>query len=384
MRYSYCLKNGRIIDPACGIDRIGDIYIKNSRIAEPPAGQEVIVQETVDASACLVLPGLIDFHTHLNHRHSDYGLQPDAATFPHAVTSAVEPGSAGSANFEGFYRDVVCASNTTIKSFVNVTALGIATAMHTESLDPATYDLPRLEYLFERYPEQLLGLKLRFGKMATGSLGLEPLRRGAEMARHLDTSLYLHVAAPEYSYDEILSHFAPGDYLGHCFQDKGGPHSILDENGKIRTSAREARERGVIFDAAFGRRNLCSFKIMRQAILEGFPPDIISTDTVAATIFGPEVFGLPYVMSVFLAAGMPLADIVSAVTQIPARHMRMEGQIGTLAPGALADVAILHIREKPMTFTGYSGDTLSGDKLFVPQMAFKAGRVVFRQIDFTF
>jgi predicted amidohydrolase len=192
------------------------------------------------------------------------------------------------------------------------------------------------------------------------------------------------VAAPEYSYDDILAHFAPGDYLGHCFQDRGSPHTLLNENGKIRASVWQARAAGVIFDAAFGRRNLCNFKIMRQAMFEGFPPDIISTDTVAGTIFGPEVYGLTFVMSVFLAAGMPLADVVRAVTQTPAKHMRMEGQIGTLAPTALADVAILRIREKPMTFSDHSGDTLSGDKLFVPQMAFKAGRVVFRQIDFTF
>jgi dihydroorotase len=62
----------------------------------------------------------------------------------------------------------------------------------------------------------------------------------------------------------------------------------------------------------------------------------------------------------------------------------MEGRIGTLAPGALADVAILKIRDKPMTFADQFGNIYPGDELLLPMATFKAGRCAFMRIDFSF
>ena len=33
MEYDYVIKNGRVIDPAAGVDGIADIYVYNNRIA---------------------------------------------------------------------------------------------------------------------------------------------------------------------------------------------------------------------------------------------------------------------------------------------------------------------------------------------------------------
>lgn len=379
--YSYHIKNGRVIDPARGTDRVEDVYIKGSRIADAPE-DGCGVKQVIDAKGCLVLPGLIDFHTHLNRGHSDFGIHPDLMTMPNGITSAVDAGSAGSANFEGFYRDVVCSSELTIKSFVNISPVGVITERHVEEPDPAYYDIPRLGYLFERYPQEILGLKVRIGKNFSKQFGLATLKKTKELAKDLGTVMCVHAVEPESPYDEILSNFGEGDILCHCFQGKG-EYNILDINGKVASYVREARERGVIFDAAAGRANY-RFEVIQRALADGFLPDIISTDVVAETIYDPRVFNLLYTMSAYIAMGMPFAEIIRAVTATPARLMNMEGIIGTLQPGALADVAILKIREQPFTFADPFGTRIPATQLLVPQMTIKAGRTAYMGIDFAF
>jgi dihydroorotase len=382
MKCSYKITNGRVIDPASGTDAVKDIYIRNSRIADISADQNPEVGEVIDATDCLVVPGLIDFHTHLNRGNSDFGIHPDLMTLPNGITSAVDAGSAGSANFEGFYKNVVCGADITIKSFIHVSPIGVMTERHTESPDPAHYDPDRLEYMFERYPEQLLGLKVRIGRDFSRQFGLEPLLAAKKLATRIGTALCVHAVHPESPYDAILSHFTKGDVLCHCFQVKG-PYSILDANGKVGVAAREARSRGVIFDAASGRANY-SFAVARSAIQDGFLPDVISTDVVTYSMYTRKVFTLLWIMSAYLALGMSLHEVLRAVTQNPARLMGLEGKIGTLAPGSLADIAILKIRRQPMTFNDPFGNHIPGDQLLSPMATFKAGRCVFMRIEFAF
>lgn len=53
------IKNGRVIDPANGVDEIRDIFIEAGKIVESAGG------EVIDATGKLVVPGLIDMHVHL-------------------------------------------------------------------------------------------------------------------------------------------------------------------------------------------------------------------------------------------------------------------------------------------------------------------------------
>ena len=139
----------------------------------------------------------------------------------------------------------------------------------------------------------------------------------------------------------------------------------------------------MIFDSAAGRANY-NFKIAQAAINDGFPPDVISTDVVTFSIYRRKVFCLLYTMSAYLGLGMPLMEVVKACTATPAKLMNLENSIGTLSLGALADVAIVRIRERPITFNDQFGNSVVGDKLLCPQMTIKAGRIAFRQIDFYF
>lgn len=62
---NYIIKNGRVIDPANGIDGSFDILISEGKIAKVGKGLNQPGAEIIDASGNIVAPGFIDMHTHL-------------------------------------------------------------------------------------------------------------------------------------------------------------------------------------------------------------------------------------------------------------------------------------------------------------------------------
>ena len=65
------LKNGRIIDPVNGLDRIADLLVVNGTIAS----SETTVPDNatvLDVSGCWIVPGLIDMHVHLREPGEEY------------------------------------------------------------------------------------------------------------------------------------------------------------------------------------------------------------------------------------------------------------------------------------------------------------------------
>ena len=239
-----------------------------------------------------------------------------------------------------------------------------------------------MEYLFELYRDYVLGFKVRIGRAFSKELNLIPLKAAVELGERFDYPICCHITNPESSYDEMMPLLRKGDILCHYTQ-KQGEHSILEEDGTLRSSVKEARDRGVIFDYAAGRRNH-SLAVLKAALEQGFGPDVISTDVVTHSIYRRSVFALPYTMSELLAAGLPLKNVIKAVTETPAKLMHLEDRIGTLKPGALADIAIMDLMEKPMLLRYQVGNEMNADRLFVPMMTFKAGRIAYRRIDYTF
>jgi predicted amidohydrolase len=378
MKYDYWIRGGKVIDPARETEKTEDVLICNGKIM-PPSDCAVEADEVVEASGCLVTPGLTDFHTHLAANVTDFGLSPDLFELPNGVTAAVDAGTVGWANFPAHYRYVVAGSSLTIRTFLNISSNGIPEEPYNEITDPARINEAKIRDTFERYSEQLLGLKVRVGKLVSEVFGLKPLAAAVELGKKLGVPVVAHVVHPEEPYREVFKILRPGDILCHCFQGKG-PYTLIGKNGKVLDAAKEARARGVLFDHAAGRANY-SFGVAQKAIDDGFYPDIISTDAVAGSAYRRKVFSLPYTVSAYLAMGMPLLEAIRRCTQNAARLMKLEGY-GTLAPGAAADVAIFKFQEQNILFQDQLGNSVSGKGLLVPLMTIKAGQIVYRNITF--
>lgn len=375
------IAGARLVDPVQGLDSVGHLIVRRGKIVSLDPGDVQPGDERIDAPGCLVIPGLIDFHAHLAHWLTDTGVHPDLMCLPNGITAAVDAGSAGTAGAEGFIRHTIANAETTIKLFLNVSAVGVATEQYNENPDPDLFDRDAMFRLCEQYPEHILGLKIRLGRGFSDGLGVRSLDAAKRIAGELGKPLCVHYTNGDFPCAEVLNRLEKNDIFCHCFQGRGA--TVIDAAGRVDEAVRAARRRGVVFDAAMGRINY-DLDIIASALAQGFPPDIISTDVVATSVYGHKLFHLLYTMSLFLNLGMPLADVVRAAACVPAAHMGLEGRIGTLRPGAVADVAILWIREREMTLSDQFGHSIRADRLLVPLATIKRGRMVYKRVDFEF
>ncbi|MDO4634820.1 MAG: dihydroorotase [Streptococcus sp.] len=58
------IKNGRVIDPKSKVDQIADILVDQGRIIKIASEVNDVDADIIDASGCVVAPGLVDIHVH--------------------------------------------------------------------------------------------------------------------------------------------------------------------------------------------------------------------------------------------------------------------------------------------------------------------------------
>lgn len=64
-RGAILIKNGRVINPASRTDKVLDIYIESGEISKIGKNLKISSTKIIDAKGKIVVPGLIDMHTHL-------------------------------------------------------------------------------------------------------------------------------------------------------------------------------------------------------------------------------------------------------------------------------------------------------------------------------
>ena len=342
----------------------------------------------VDAEGNYVVPGIIDEHAHLNLYGTIIGANADTVCIPNGITTACDGGTCGASNFEQFYMSNIIRYESTVYSYLNVSTFGNKSlCKHEEDHDPADFREDLIDSLFEKYPQVLRGLKVRMCKETLGDHGISPLHAGIEMSEHLKAKGYHCPVAIHYddlpenvTVKELFGTMRKDDVIAHVFQTKA--ETIFDENGKIKDCVWDAKKRGVYMDDCHGRVHW-SYPNLQNAFSQSFYPDIISSDLVRVSEYTRPGFSLLYAMSVNSAAGMPTEKILQSVTYTPAKSLGIEEKAGVIREGAPADVAILDIRDvKDKTFTDNYGNSISGNKLFVPLMTVKGGRTAYRQIFF--
>jgi dihydroorotase len=367
------LKGGRIIDPANGRDAIADIGFGAGKVVAVGAGLPLQGSEIIDARGLIVVPGLIDLHTHVYWGGTSLGVDAALVAQRSGTTTFVDAGSAGPGNFHGFRRHVIEPSALRILPYLNVSFPGIfafsATVMVGEASDLRLIDPRECVRVINANRDLIVGVKVRIGRGAGGNSGVAPLDMALEIAEEVGLPVMAHLDHPPPSRLEVLSRLRRGDVITHCFRPF--PNAPVHADGRIREAVHEARRRGVIFDIGHGGGSF-GFRTAEHMLEAGFLPDVISSDVHALSINGPA-FDQLVTMAKFLALGVELGAVIRAGTAAPAAALG-RADLGHLAVGAVGDATLLELVEGEYDFRDVLGESRRGRQNFAVRGLVVAGR----------
>ncbi|HET7879842.1 MAG TPA: amidohydrolase/deacetylase family metallohydrolase [Acetobacteraceae bacterium] len=355
--FDLVLKGGRVIDPAQGLDERLDVAFADGKVAEVgpdlPGGKA-----TRDVSGQIVVPGLIDLHTHVYWGGTSLGVDPDAYAKASGLTTLVDAGSAGPGNLKGFRRHVIEPAEVRILPFLNISFAGIF-ALSKEVNVGECRDLALLNPrvcldVAKAQADLVVGIKVRVGGNASGASGITPMEIALEVAEHAGIPLMTHLDAPPPYRSEVMPRLRRGDILTHCFRPF--PNTPVAPDGAVREDVLAARQRGVVFDIGHGAGSF-GYETAMAMLKQEFLPDVISSDIHVVSIDGPA-YDLLTTMSKFLALGVPLTEVIRATTINPARAVRLEDR-GTLRPGLLGDATVLTLEQERFELVDVLGEKLN-------------------------
>lgn len=369
------IKGGRVIDPSRGIDQVEDIAVIGKKIVAVAKKEDVSAKETICADGCIVTPGLIDIHCHLNYLGSIGGVPADLALLPSGVTAAADAGSTGVSNYPAMDRQLALQRVKT-RVFLNVSAGGQIMSRHfSESLDYTKWEKALFDEAIEESKGKIIGFKIRVSNKVVKDLGMQPLEEAVKLSAQYDMPLVVHPSDPPVTMGEVVERLKPGDILCHMYTGMGKNH-LVDE-GHLSPGVVEGRKRGVLFDVAHGGGNF-NFSVAEEAIRLGFYPDFLSSDLSAANWNKLPLISLLDVMSKFLYLGFSLYDVISMVTVKAAQALKMEDEWGTLRPGTVADIAILKEERGKKVFEDHVHNHREGNTYLTNLGTILDGKIVFR------
>jgi dihydroorotase len=377
--YDLVIKGGEVVDPSQGLHGRLDIGIAEGRVAAlapelPPAEARTVL----DASDRVVTPGLIDIHTHVAEAIIPLAVAPDEAGVLCGVTSVVDAGSTGYANFQALRQFVIPGARTDVFCFLHLCPVG-------EALLPEVgwqqVSAEKMLAVIEANRDVVKGVKLRLTVGLMEALGLEAVRAARRVASEagLPVVVHLGIDTGEVASGESVSAFTrealslleSGDVLTHAFTRKAG--GVIGRDGRGVPGLREALDRGVVLDVASALGHL-DFEVARRGMERGFLPATLSTDFTAALLNAPVPFGLPVLMSEFLALGLSLPQVVEMATANPAKVLGEEHTRGSLRVGMPADLCLFQLLGGDFLFVeGREGSILTGERLLVPMLSIKRG-----------
>ncbi|HEY2382847.1 MAG TPA: hypothetical protein VGK48_16855 [Terriglobia bacterium] len=364
-KYDLIIKGGRVIDPSRKIDGVRDVAIAGDRIAAVGANLNSDAAKIIDAKGKLVVPGLIDIHTHAARTKEGPGL-----CLADGVTGWIDAGSQGADHIEDTIA-VAKSAPQAAKVLINIGRAGILPEGDTMDLNRA--DVALLRAAIEKNRGMIAGIKARLSRDVAGPNDYEVLRRAQETATAYRIPVMIHMGQTMTPLPRLLALLKPGDVVTHMFAPP--PNSIIDENGRILPEVIAARRRGVFFDLGNGRTGHLRWDVVDSVLRERFLPDTFSTDwTVEART--AQVINFPNVMSKFLIPGMPLDQVIARATVNPARVFPVFRGRGTLNVGAPADVAILELRGGMFEFVDNYGNKRMGRQRLFPSMTVLGGKQI--------
>lgn len=374
-KYDLLIKNAMVLDAKNTVHEIRDVAVRDHKIAAVekniPASAAA---KTIDAKGLYLTPGFVDIHTHVYAGtglraayDGDNSVYPDGFTFRSCVTTVADAGSSGYKNFPDFKERIIDRARTRVFAFLNIVGSGMGptpTEQNTADMDSAAAAATA-----KQFSGLIVGIKTAHFESPEWTAVDRALEAG--VAAQIPVMVDFGVFRPERPYEKLVTEkLRPGDISTHMYIDFV---PMLDADGKVRPYLFEAKKRGVIFDVGHGGGSFV-FRQAFPAVHQGFVPDSISTDLHVGSM-NAGMKDMTNVMSKFLNLDMPLEEIVRRTTMNPAREIHHE-ELGQIAVGADADIALLSLEKGKFGFVDSLGWRLEGHVKLVCQMTVRNGLVV--------
>lgn len=285
-------------------------------------------------------PGFIDSHAHIYPGATDLGITADKIGLKTGVHLVVDAGSSGSVNFP-CYRDYVAPTySVQTRAFLNISKIGLVTKQ--PYYDRRNIDVQKAVDCFANDSSGLLlGLKVLSSGIVVEDAQLSPMYAALETADKIGCPMLVHMVEGPPTNEDNMALLRRGDIITHIFHGapnlkanrkaSGGrevdtrfcniDNIMWEKDGMPTKPLADAISRGVYLDVGHGAASLDQ-NVARTAIHAGVRNFSISTDAHIRNI-DTVVFSLAHTMSKFLALGMSLDDVVSSVTVIPAKQLRL-------------------------------------------------------------
>jgi len=380
-QYDLLIKGGRVIDPSRGLDRVSDVAIGGGKIAAvQPDIATSTAADAIDAAGKIVVPGLIDIHTHAGREQEDPAL-----CLADGVTSLVDAGSAGSDGIDAVVAIAKAAPNR-MRALINISRKGVIA--EGDLMDLANADVAAARAAIERHRDVIVGIKARLSKNVAGANDLEALERAQSVARPLGIPIMIHMGQTVTPLPALLAVLKPGDIVTHMYAPP--PNSIFEESstrsgqvpstasgqpGALLPAVADARKRGIWFDFGNGRVDHFTWAMVEHAMQAQVFPGTISTDWGQAART-EQVFNFGNVLSKFLMLGMPLDRVIACATTNAAKTFPAFRGLGTVRAGSPADLAIMEIQQGSFEFEdNYKGKRTGRLRLVTTDTVFGGKRV---------
>src|SRR6185503_6308424 len=208
-RFDLLIKGGRVIDPSLRLDAVRDVGIAGGRIVAVEPSLTAQAASVLDARGKLVVPGLIDIHTHAGR-----DMPGPAMCLRDGVTGFIDAGSGGADNLD----DVVAVTRAAPQRgrvLVNVGRKGIIP--EGDAKDLALADVGAARAAIERNRDFVVGIKARLSATVVGDNDVEVLRRAQSVVEPLGLPVMIHMGQTASPLARLLPLLKAGDIVTHMF-----------------------------------------------------------------------------------------------------------------------------------------------------------------------